>query len=618
MKTTTYLSLLLLLASLQSSAQNWLWGAKGETGLKADLYSEDVATNKTGNVYHAGAFETLLSFGNDTLKSSSQDAFLVKYDANGNVLWARQSVSPGGSTTCYSVATDQADNSYITGVTGTNTYFGHDTVFGNDNFFLVKYTPGGNVSWVSQSLGMFAGICVATDRFGHEFVTGSNSGTFLAKFDSSGKLLWNVKPAVCQSTTGYSVATDVSGNVYISGQFTDTLVFGTYTLISKKSVAVYVAKYDSNGNVLWAAQSTHNPPHPSGFNPNLSGITVTADKSGAAYVTGPFFDSITFGNYELHNPGSGYNIFLTKFDPAGKFLWAKQATPLDHGGWGTYSISSDTLNHIYLSGAPGQPGGPSYKMAFGSDTLSITGNGNDIPAILLKLDTAGNALCGSIIIGGGEYANSVASDGSGTYVYQAGGFTTYINFSGDTVTDNESGYDTFVARWKPCGVCGMVLKVTTGKVNGPEIGCDSTAMVTVSGGTPPYTYNWSPGGATTASVSGLCTGIYCCVVKDAGGCTDSTCVNIGAVGIETISSENGFNVYPVPTSGLLHIDIYDNSFTVNSIEVLDITGRTVLTQKINSSAHSLSINASVLEAGTYFLKLTSATGQKTARFVIIK
>lgn len=52
--------------------------------------------------------------------------------------------------------------------------------------------------------------------------------------------------------------------------------------------------------------------------------------------------------------------------------------------------------------------------------------------------------------------------------------------------------------------------------------CTGTLTASVSGGHPPYTYSWSPGGATTASISNLCTGVYYCHVTDNGGCYDTS------------------------------------------------------------------------------------------------
>lgn len=60
----------------------------------------------------------------------------------------------------------------------------------------------------------------------------------------------------------------------------------------------------------------------------------------------------------------------------------------------------------------------------------------------------------------------------------------------------------------------------------PDTGyCSGTARATATGGIPPYTYRWS-GGQTTASISGLCAGTYCCKVSDSTGCSDSACISV--------------------------------------------------------------------------------------------
>jgi len=56
--------------------------------------------------------------------------------------------------------------------------------------------------------------------------------------------------------------------------------------------------------------------------------------------------------------------------------------------------------------------------------------------------------------------------------------------------------------------------------------CNGSIKVTVSGGTPAYTYKWSPTGQTTTSINGLCAGTYTLVVTDKNGCTDTTKVTL--------------------------------------------------------------------------------------------
>lgn len=56
--------------------------------------------------------------------------------------------------------------------------------------------------------------------------------------------------------------------------------------------------------------------------------------------------------------------------------------------------------------------------------------------------------------------------------------------------------------------------------------CDGFAQVTAAGGTPPYSYSWSPGGANTQTASNLCAGLYTCTTTDANGCTATATVTI--------------------------------------------------------------------------------------------
>ncbi|MEW6468474.1 MAG: gliding motility-associated C-terminal domain-containing protein [Bacteroidota bacterium] len=78
--------------------------------------------------------------------------------------------------------------------------------------------------------------------------------------------------------------------------------------------------------------------------------------------------------------------------------------------------------------------------------------------------------------------------------------------------------------------------------------CDGTASVSPTGGTVPYDYSWTPGGATTSSISNLCPGTYTCTITDANGCTNQyvTTITQPAAPLTTTVSTTG---NPVPCNG---------------------------------------------------------------------
>lgn len=68
-----------------------------------------------------------------------------------------------------------------------------------------------------------------------------------------------------------------------------------------------------------------------------------------------------------------------------------------------------------------------------------------------------------------------------------------------------------------------ILPATCGFNNG-------SATVTPSGGTPGYTYSWSPGGQTTSTIQGLAPGIYTVTITDSHGCTGTATAIIPLLG----------------------------------------------------------------------------------------
>jgi hypothetical protein len=162
-----------------------------------------------GKPYVTGYFKSpTITFGSFTLTNTgSEDLFLVKYDASGNVLWAKSAIGTE-SDYGFSVAVDAAGNPYLGGVFGSPTInFGSITLTNTSggDMFLVKYDTGGNALWAKCTGG----------------------------------------PAIA---VAMSIAVDASGNPYVAGEFgSPTINFGSTTLTSAGSYDMFLAKLESSG-----------------------------------------------------------------------------------------------------------------------------------------------------------------------------------------------------------------------------------------------------------------------------------------------------------------------------------------------------------------------------------
>jgi len=367
--------------------------------------SESVTTDRYGNIYIAGNASGSVTFGRFSLTAADgYYTFLVKYDSNGNVLWAKQSsvISYNGVYNC-SVVADASGNIFLTGLFDTITTFGVYTLthvyLAFSNVFVVKYDALGNVLWAKQSTGMGLSnnynypFSSATDTMGNVYITSNfgNSITFdsytlhsskyysvyLVKYSPQGTVLWarqsvnngvNTLGSDYSLGYGYSVIADHSGNAYITGTFQDSIAFGSHRLSSPGGYSVFFTKYDLNGNVLWAQQSS------SGW----SGTGLAVDDSNHIYLSGQIIyyylnsDELSFGGLSLNaNPNSTAS-FIIKFDTDGNPYCGSVLNEVGENGENTGIASDITGSYIYMGGIFN-----SKEIICGPDTLgSQSGESN--------------------------------------------------------------------------------------------------------------------------------------------------------------------------------------------------------------------------------------------------
>ena len=264
-----------------------------------------------------------------------------------------------------------------------------------------------NLEWATQAGGLSneSGRGIAVDDDGNSYVTGfffgtahfgaggtaaslislGNSDIFIAKYDDNGDLLWAKQAGGLMGEAGLGIAVDDDGKSYVTGAFTGTATFGASefnetTLVSNAWNDIFIAKYDSSGNLEWAKQAGN----PTATFANDEGLGIAVDGSNNSYVTGYFNGTATFGEADaaIVLTGAGEDdIFIAKYDGDGNLVWAEQAggDSSDEG----LGIAVDGLGNSYVTG---QFQG---SATFGTTELTGAINGG---MFIAKFDSSGIAV----------------------------------------------------------------------------------------------------------------------------------------------------------------------------------------------------------------------------------
>jgi hypothetical protein len=365
-----------IFVSKLDSAGKLAW-AKQMGGTDGD-YGSDIAVDAAGNVYTTGYFAGTADFdpGPGTFNLSSAgsiDLFVSKLDSAGNFVWAKQ-MGGKGSDASSGLAVDATGNVYTTGrFEGTVDFDPGPGVFnlssvGSPDIFVSKLDSAGNFVWAKQMGGKAGGGAgIAVDGAGSVYATGWFQGTadfdpgpgtsnlsstdsadvFVSKLDRDGSLVWAKQMGGTSYDAGAGLAVDAAGNVYTVGQFQGTADFdpgpGSVNLSSAGKEDIFVSKLDRAGNLAWAKQM--------GGTSSDYGYSLAVDAAGNVYTTGYFGGTADFdpGPETLNlSSAGGPDIFASKLDRAGNFVWVKQV-----GGTGSdagYGLAVDAAGNVYTAG----------------------------------------------------------------------------------------------------------------------------------------------------------------------------------------------------------------------------------------------------------------------------
>ena len=438
-------------AFAQTPVYEWVQDMGGTLSTKAT----SIATDASGNVYTTGTFSGTTDFdpgsGTYYLTSLSDgDAFIAKSNNEGDFLWA---VQIGGALNVFSygIAVDAGGNVYTIGSYGLTVDFNpgagtfNMTAKGGNDVYILKLNTSGNFIWAKSVGGTIRdeGYGIALDASGNVYCTGYFSGEadfdpgmdallllsngdldiFILKLDVDGNVVWAKNMGGIGPDAGYSVAVDAVGNVYSTGFFITKADFDpgalVYEIINLGVSDIFVSKLNASGDFVWARQLA-------GARDEY-GFSLVVDESGNVYTTGWFSGSTDFDpgaeSYILTSVLNGSNIFISKLNTNGNFVWAKSIGGGDFTNSRGSAIVVDSDNNIYTTGV--FTGTADFDP--GDNTYNLTSAGyND--AFILKLNPSGNMMWAGALSGIKiEEGHSITVDVSGN-IYCAGEFTGTVDF----------------------------------------------------------------------------------------------------------------------------------------------------------------------------------------------
>lgn len=621
MKKLLYIIFLLNINTTVSQTLDWDWAKRPYALGQENGYS--LVTDNFGNIYVTGAFSTdTILFADDTLANNGNwDFFILKYNSSGEPIWGR---SGGGidSDLSHGIAVDSHGAVYITGETFSNsmTFTNNNQIsnYGNDDIFIAKYDSIGNFIWAKSVGGINdadAGQGITVDHLGFIYITGmfssstisfdniivTNSGSpssgdiFIAKYDTDGNCIW-AKNAVCNGNDfGIAIVSDSNNDIYITGNYSGSPInFDNISLTGGSITDVFIAKYSSNGNAIWADRA--------GGGGYEFGKGVSTDDADNVYIVGNYSSSsINFGNISLTNTGTNSpDIFLVKYDGLGNTLWAKSiggsANDVGEG------VSADVYGNVYIIGQF-----ESSSITIGNETLINSGH----PDILVaQYDTSGNVVTAKKAGGDNyDYGFGIDNDFYGN-VYLTGFFNSSSIAFGNNILGRSNiqtaTMDVFISKLSIDHCSNLVIDTTV-----TDLGSSLQANV------ENMTYQWLDCENNYAPISGATerqhnpassSGIYAVRISF-GACADtSNCHEVMAVGIN--ETESSIKIYPNPVKTHVTVSGYSSAY----LKLSNAVGQIIAESKSNS------LSVAHLSQGLYVLQLFDAKGQQvhTEKVIVVR
>jgi hypothetical protein len=460
-------------------------------------------------------------------------------------------------------------------------------------------------------------------------LTSLGGGTFISKLDAAGNFVWaKAMSGEPRREASSSITLDASGNVYTTGNFNRTNDFdpgaGTFNLTSAGYGDIFISKLDAAGNFVWAKAMEGT------FNENSFAIAL--DDSGNVYTTGSFQRTVDFdpgaGTFNLTSSGGIDidDIFISKLDTAGNFVWAKSMGGAynDQGN----SIALDDSGNVYTTGSFRAPAGAPVDFDPGAGTFDLSGKGAFVQRLgyCLAPPTTPGAISGETIICSGSTNTYSITEVSGatSYTWTLPSGWTGSSTTNSIITTASSADGTIsVTANNSCGSSAAQILAVANANPTVNLGADVVqenppATLDASAGFTAYLWSTT---ALTQTISVSASGQYIVTVTNIFGCTASDTIQVDFT--SGIINQNGtatiISLYPNPTSnGVFNVSIQNIETSTMVLEIMDMKGSIIYDKHIGSVCGNLiePFNLTDLKMGTYVMRITANGKSMQLSFII--
>jgi hypothetical protein len=457
-----------------------------------------IRANATGEIFIAGVFQSQCDFDPSSavhnLTSGSASFFLAKYDSGGNYVFA-YGCDGTMSQDVKTMEMDDAGDIYITG-----TFLG------------------------TADMDFSAGVY-------NLYATSSIAYCFLAKYSQSGQLKFAFSLGSTDYVTPYDLLIPAGSKIYLTGLFRDTLDFdpsaGNYSLGTIDYRNPFLAVYDTLGNFISAVNAVK------GDNAQvIKAINITTSgeilATGFIEYTADLDPTSSVYNLRAHNSS---DYFLGKYSNCPQpNLVATAYNACYSQNNGSIALNASSNSGLSFAWAPSGGNGPvASNLAPGiytcvvtnscgfSDTLSATVLSN--PQIIVNVSQT------NIFCNGNSDGNAMLGVSGGSPGYQYN-WNSPLG-AGASLTNAPAGnYSCIITDVMNCQLTQTLSLTEPSPLNISEshsdptscISTDGQILLTVSGGTPGYSFLWNNASATN-QISGVGAGIYSCTITDQNNCT---------------------------------------------------------------------------------------------------